>query len=143
MKKYLIIVIILLSSINLFSQQAISLSFSNCKMLSNNHVGNEWSYWITITHNENTYTLLRNQTVELDVGIDDIVYLKATVKEDESVPDYGRQEITLDIDNLLENGSEVIIFKVIVRENRGRYSGNIATWELQVDASVKTSNSSN
>ena len=85
----------------------------------NNHVGNQWSQYYTCNGKEfnsyDTITAKFNSTVTIGVKI----------VERDSIPDVGRGTIYLK----LQDGQEKSI-NIIVRENRGRYSGNTAKWEV-------------
>lgn len=89
-------------------------------MLSNNHVGNEWGYMIF--HNSNKF---KNGDL-VTANIDSNIMLSAEVYEYDKVMDYGTSSVNL----ILKDGYEATT-EVIVRENRGRYYGNIATFEIE------------
>lgn len=88
-------------------------------MVSNDHVGNEWSYDAQIAGNS--------------VAIGDSIAVKSTAKvklfatavEDDKYPDVGSKSLTI------KPGTSVgkqFVLNVQVVENRGRYSGNCAVW---------------
>ncbi|MBR0441638.1 MAG: hypothetical protein IJK25_06845, partial [Firmicutes bacterium] len=87
-----------------------------------NHVGNEWGFSFYINGEEFT----SGDTVKLSPG--DTISVTSTIWEDENVPDVGeettRKKITQEE---LESGFKIEQI-VDVEENRGRYSGNVASW---------------
>lgn len=93
-------------------------------MLSNNHVGNEWDYSIFYDGNE----FKNGELITANIGSS--IPINAEVYEYDKIIDYGSSSINL----ILEDGYEATT-QVIVRENRGRYYGNTATWK--VNCSVK------
>jgi hypothetical protein len=96
----------------------------NASLIYNNHVGNEWGYSSTI----NGIELDSNKTYTFKVT--DHIYIKSTVMEDDSIPDIGTSSIDIDLSKLDFRKSNSFSTKVIVTENRGRYSGYSAEWEL-------------
>ena len=89
-------------------------------MLSNNHVGNEWYYYTTYNNNE-----FNNETQIIDKS-NTKINLITTIVEDDKIPDYGTNYITITLKNNFEATE-----RISVRENRGRYTGNIAIWEIK------------
>lgn len=92
----------------------------NCSlnMTANLSVGNEWIK--SVEYNGKTIRNGETITAPLNSGIT----LKATVIENDSIPDTGKGSVYLMLD-----GTEKTT-EIYVRENRGRYSGNYAIWEL-------------
>lgn len=93
----------------------------NAVLQSNNHVGNDWSY-SRYYKNESVHNGFEvsgepGSSVSVEMGI----------TENDKSPDtgYGSASITL------ENGYQTS-FEVTVREDRGRYSGNTATFTVYV-----------
>jgi hypothetical protein len=89
-------------------------TFVSAIMISNNHVGNEWSYSVKV----NGKVLNELGSISL-VGNDS---LSIEVVEHDSIPDIGSLNTTIN-----KNTKNV---DVNVIENRGRYSGNSATWRF-------------
>ena len=89
-------------------------------MLSNNHVGNEWYYYTTYNNNE-----FNNETQIIDKN-NTKINLITTIVEDDKIPDYGTNYITITLKDNFEATE-----RISVRENRGRYTGNIAIWEIK------------
>ena len=96
----------------LFADVEVTLLSAN--LVRNNHVGNEW-FWEAKANSKGQD---RNDTVHLSVKA---VTLSATVVEQDKIPDVGRGSL-----RVTKSGEYEL--EVIVRENRGRYSGNTARW---------------
>jgi hypothetical protein len=93
-------------------------TFKFADLVENNHVGNEWGYSLDI----NGKTLCLGQKVTLNSKS---LTCKAAVVEHDSIPD---KNLTTDKLKLGDN-----YISVIVTENRGRYSGNTATWQFTIN----------
>ena len=89
-------------------------------MIYNNHVGNEWYYYTTYNNNEfnsgNQIIGKNNETIDLIT----------TIIEDDKITDYGTNYITIKLTDNYEATKQIT-----VRENRGRYTGNTALWEVK------------
>jgi hypothetical protein len=96
----------------------------SCTCSNYNHVGNEWGQGFTI----NGQDISSGQTIK--VNLNDTLQISSTVEEYDKIPDIGSasSNVTISADNL-KNGFTVQQ-SVNVRENRGQYSGNIATWNV-------------
>ncbi|MBR7132674.1 MAG: FIVAR domain-containing protein [Clostridia bacterium] len=94
-------------------------------MLANNHVGNEWLKGVTYNginiYSGDTVTAPLNSSIKINIY----------VIENDKIPDIGSESISL-----LLNGAKISA-KIFVCENRGRYTGNIATWEFTCHAALK------
>ena len=90
--------------------------------LATNHVGNEWSSGITY----NGKTIHSGDTIT--ASLNGSITIKGTAVEHDSIPDSGSGSVTIP----LSGGEKSTQF--YVRENRGRYSGNLAVWELTCSA---------
>ena len=88
-------------------------------MISNNHVGNEWGYSIFYNSNE-----FENGDL-LSGNIDSYITLYAEIYEFDKIMDYGTNSINL----MLQDGYQDTI-EVIVKENCGRYYGNVAKFKI-------------
>lgn len=91
----------------------------NTDMISNNHVGNEWQ--VQTTYNGQN---IKNGD-QITTNTNSSITIKATIVENDSIRDVGTGSVTL----TSKDGSSSTI-QINVRENRGRYSGNVAVWEL-------------
>lgn len=98
--------------------------YCSLSMTANMSVGNEWLK--SIEYNGQS---ISNGTT-ITVPLSSTITITGTVIESDSVPDYGSGSVRLSLD-----GSEKIT-EIYVRENRGRYSGNYAIWELSCSAEL-------
>lgn len=98
--------------------------YCSLSMTANMSVGNEWLS--SIEYNGKSLRNGDTITAPLNSGIT----ITGTVIESDSVPDYGSGSVRLSLD-----GGEKAT-KIYVRENRGRYSGNYAIWELCCSAEL-------
>ncbi len=128
MRKKILILLVLLSVLSMAfgsgsiaASKEVSITLVNAEMISNDHVGNEWSYIAKIG----------KQEVEigdsLSVSKDKKLTLYGKAVEADKYPDSGSKSVTITPSKYA--GKEVKI-KVTVTENRGRYSGNKAVWEF-------------
>ena len=98
---------------------------SNC--FDYNHVGNEWGELFSV----NGYQISSGAIV--DVSINKTVKVFTQIVEYDSIPDIGQGSYSFTIKkDYFENGF-YITQTIYVKENRGRYSGNIATWTVKYD----------
>ena len=88
-------------------------------MISNNHVGNEWYSYITYQgkdfQNGSQITAKINSTIEIST----------TIVENDKIPDSNTDYTTLTMKDNYQTKE-----KITIRENRGRYYGNISEWEI-------------
>ena len=98
----------------------------NCSlnMMANLSVGNEWLK--SIEYNGKNIQSGSTIIVPINSGIT----IKGTVMESDSVPDIGSGSV------YLTSSDNEKTTEIYVRENRGRYSGNFAIWELTCSAEV-------
>ena len=89
-----------------------------------NHVGKDWSQEFYV----NGTKIGKGTTMSIAAG--DIIMVSATITEEDKSPDIGTnsKEYTVTQSDL-DNGF-TIKFKVDVKENKGRYSGSVATWNV-------------
>lgn len=89
-----------------------------------NHVGSDWSQEFYI----NGKKVGKDTTISIAAG--DTITVSATITEEDKSPDIGSnsKEYTVTQSDL-DSGFSVK-FKVDVRENKGRYSGSVATWNV-------------
>ena len=109
----------------------ITVSFS-VKKVSNNHVGNKWTY--VITSGETAINKGKSATFELTGAESLELICQAT--ENDSYPDVGTNTITINTADLKE-GKNTVTTTVIVTEDRGRYAGNTAEYKFTVTIKVK------
>ena len=94
-------------------------------MLSNNHVGNEWGYTLFYDNKR----IKSGELITCTLG--DKINVSAEVYEYDSIMDYGYSNVTL----VMEDGYSVSD-EVYVYENRGRYYGNVAIWQINYYVSL-------
>ena len=94
------------------------------RRLATNHVGNDWSSGITYNgksiHSGDTIIALLNGSITIT----------GTAIEHDSIPDSSGGSVSISL-----NGGEKST-QFYVRENRGRYAGNLAVWELTCSATL-------
>ena len=97
------------------------------EMKSNKSVGNDW--YFSHKFNGTEYFKKSNKdTISLAQG--DTLKIATEVLEDDSYPDIGTKETEKKISaNDIKKGFEVVV-TVTVTENKGRYKGNSAVWEI-------------
>ncbi len=86
---------------------------------SNDRVGNAWETSVTC----NGKTITSGDTIAATSA--SVVTIEAFVTESDNIPDSGSGAIRLP----LEDGASSSV-RISVRENRGRYAGRTAVWEL-------------
>lgn len=92
--------------------------------LATNHVGNEWSSGVTY----NGKTIHSGDTIT--ASLNGSIMITGTAIEHDSIPDSGSGSVNIS----LSGGEKSTQF--YVRENRGRYSGNLAVWKLTCSATL-------
>ena len=90
---------------------------------SSNHVGNEWAYEVYV----NGEPLRRGQEIEACPNVFGCIAIKAIATESDTYPDVGSRTKRINVKNIPPD----IQIPVSVREDRGRYAGNIARWDFQ------------
>ncbi len=114
------------------------------KLLQANHVGNEWvpafyvngqyTAWSSSNEKKQQYAL-EGETVSVSVG--DAIPLQCVIVETDQYPDTGsyREHVTV-TEELLKSGM-TMTWTIEVEENRGRYKGNAAQWQVDITLSGK------
>ncbi len=95
------------------------------KLLDESFVGKEWTYGVEF----NSIDIVSGDTIMAELSLGPTLVLYA-IEHDDSFDDYG--SITVEFADLAIGEEQTIVGIVKVRENRGRYSGSIATWEFTV-----------
>lgn len=93
--------------------------YVNYLLLSNNHVGNEWGA-ITYYKDDDFY-----YSKTLTGIINSEIELKTEIIEYDKYPDYDIEYVILKLKNNYKYSTTLRI-----RENKGRYTGNIAEWKV-------------
>ena len=107
------------------SPQKFKITWS-ASLVENNHVGNDWSKSFAV----NGEAFRSGNSIILDPGSSFTVHFY--VVERDKYPDTGSFSETIKYtDNLCKNGY-TISRTVSVREDRGRYAGNYAYWNLKI-----------
>lgn len=89
-----------------------------------NSVGNEWTKSFSI----NGERASSGSTVS--VTMDSYVSISTTITEEDNIPDVGSDSYSCMVQQNYFEGGFNITQTINVRENRGRYSGNVATWTV-------------
>lgn len=102
------------------------LSYS-AKLISNDSVGDEWSYSIKVKNNK--YSRLNEKVVvELDGDNTSVEFIAS--EYDKSKSDIGKSSIVLPYSEIIKGETLTYTKQVVVTENGGRYSGNSAIVEF-------------
>lgn len=103
----------------------------DCHLLQNNSVGNEWITGLII-NDEEIYS-----SYEGFFKPNSIIKITAFAIEDDTYPDVGAKKISIPI-KALDNKSKIErSINTVVREDRGRYTGNTATWQFNITVERK------
>ncbi|WP_019913046.1 hypothetical protein [Paenibacillus sp. HW567] len=102
----------------------IKVTLVSAELTENNHVGNEW-YTVA---NANGKEIAEGDSVVLTLKSTDSVKLTAYAEEQDKIPDSASEAASVKVSNITKTTTKAL--KVTVVENRGRYSGNTATWKF-------------
>ena len=102
-----------------------SVTFQQARLLSNDHVGNEWSIAAQVADQ----AISEGKTMNVKVDSSGSIKLYAYVVEEDKIPDEGENTKTIKVSSISSKGTTFKV-NVTVTENRGRYSGNEAVWEF-------------
>ena len=108
------------------SKVKISVTLESIECISNNHVGNDWGFNCTV----NKKDLSEGDSIEISTTLSGKITIKSTAEEYDKYPDIGSKSLTISVSKLKPNTDNTYSSSVTVRENRGRYSGNTATWKF-------------
>ncbi len=97
------------------------------KLISNNSVGNDWSF--TYTHNGET--IKSGYTITQSLEIFTFQSIGVEVREDDKIKDVGTGTMTVAI---CECGSGKT--KITVTETNGCFKGNTAVWEISCEVKL-------
>ena len=92
------------------------------KLISNNSVGSDWGKFVTVGGENVGSSPITVSGNVLTVDVKAVEY--------DSLNDVGRGSIDFYCDEITTSQTQTI--RINVRENRGRYSGNVAVWEFTV-----------
>lgn len=94
------------------------------ELAENNHVGNEWE----TTAYVNGKKVQEGKSITVSLKATDSIKLKAYAEEQDKIPESGSATIAVKASSVTKATNKVL--KVVVTENRGRYSGNTAEWKF-------------
>lgn len=106
-----------------------TIKFVSAELVENNHVGNEWATEGSV----NNKALNEGKSVTLNLKPSDSIQIKASASELDKIPDIGSANLTVKASSITKKTTKS--FKVIVTENRGRYSGDTAEWKFVFEIS--------
>ncbi|GMK41302.1 hypothetical protein PCCS19_43580 [Paenibacillus sp. CCS19] len=112
---------------------SITVKFVSAELIENNSVGNEWETEGFV----NNKALSEGMSVTLKLKTTDSLKIKVTASELDKIPDIGSANLTVKASTISKKTTKSL--KVIVKENRGRYSGNTAEWKFTFEISKASS----
>ncbi|MEK4516403.1 hypothetical protein NSS64_14060 [Paenibacillus sp. FSL H8-0122] len=104
--------------------QKVKVTFVSADLVENNHVGNEW-WWGGFVNGEE---LEEGDSVTLDLSSTGSIKLRAEAQEQDKIPEEGSASASIKVSALKDTQNKSLTVKVV--ENRGRYSGNSASWKF-------------
>lgn len=105
-------------------QTKVKVTLIGADLVENNHVGNEWRWAGYVNGKE----LQEGSSTTLSVSSSGTIKLTVKAEEQDKIPEEGEKAATLKVSSL--KSSQTKALNVTVVENRGRYSGNTATWKF-------------
>lgn len=109
-----------------YSQGIYQLTFKT-RQISNDHVGNDWSF----TYTYNGQPIRSGYTITQSLEIFTFQSINVEVRENDKIDDIGTGLITVAI---CEGSSAKT--RVTVTETNGRYTGNHAVWEITCEVKL-------
>jgi endonuclease/exonuclease/phosphatase family metal-dependent hydrolase len=117
----------------------VSVLVEGIELVYNNHVGNDWSFSVEV--NGQPIPVSRyGSTLVYTTSFDGKITLQVVAKavEAEKYPDVGRKTATFQASCLPEpSPSTEAVLEVLVREDRGQYTGNTALWRFRIRIEVE------
>ncbi|MEK4328520.1 hypothetical protein MKX70_22045 [Paenibacillus sp. FSL R7-0312] len=104
--------------------QKVKVTFVSASLVENNHVGNEWWSGGYVDGEE----LAEGESVTINASSTGTIKLLAEAQEQDKIPEEGSATVSIKVSTLKATQNKSLSVKVV--ENRGRYSGNTATWEF-------------
>ncbi|AIQ41623.1 hypothetical protein MKZ24_21110 [Paenibacillus sp. FSL R7-0297] len=104
--------------------QKVKVTFVSASLVENNHVGNEWWSGGYVDGEE----LAEGESVTINASSTGTIKLLAEAQEQDKIPEEGSATASIKVSTLKATQNKSLSVKVV--ENRGRYSGNTATWEF-------------
>lgn len=109
------------------------------KLLQANHVGNEWvpAFYVNDQYMPWSSSDKKNQSCSLEngkisVSIGDTLNLQCVIVETDQYPDTGSHRETVTVTEEMLNSGKAMTWHIEVEENRGRYQGNRAQWQVEI-----------
>ena len=111
---------------NNYTQGIYQLTFKT-RQISNNHVGNDWSF----TYTYNGQPIRSGYTINQSLEIFTFQSINVEVRENDNIDDVGTGLISVAI---CDDSSAKT--RVTVTETNGRYTGNHAVWEITCEVKL-------
>ena len=102
----------------------VTVTLVSAELVENNSVGNEWAIGASVNGKE----LEEGSSVTLNMKPSGTLKLEALAEEQDKIPDYGSKSANVKLSSFSKSTNKTLA--VVVTENRGRYSGNTATWKF-------------
>jgi hypothetical protein len=109
----------------------VTVTLVSAELVENNSVGNEWAIGASVNGKE----LEEGSSVTLNLKSTGTLKLEAIAEEQDKIPDYGDKSTNVKLSSFSKSTNKTL--SVVVTENRGRYSGNTATWAFKFKISKK------
>ena len=109
----------------------VTVTLVSAELVENNSVGNEWAIGASV----NGKDLEEGSSVTLNLKSTGMLKLEAIAEEQDKIPDYGSKSTNVKLSSFSKSTNKTL--SVVVTENRGRYSGNTATWAFKFKISKK------
>ncbi|UOK65120.1 hypothetical protein MT997_12490 [Paenibacillus sp. OVF10] len=109
----------------------VTVTLVSAELVENNSVGNEWAIGASV----NGKDLEEGSSVTLNLKSTGTLKLEAIAEEQDKIPDYGSKRTNVKLSSFSKSTNKTL--SVVVAENRGRYSGNTATWAFKFKISKK------
>ena len=99
----------------------------------NHHVGNDWSNTYSVVYNGKTHTCKSGGEMSFSYRLGDELELRTDIVEMDSVDDCASYSsyVSLSASDARSGVGHRYTHSVVVTENRGRYAGNTAEWEVK------------
>jgi hypothetical protein len=94
------------------------------ELVENNHVGNEWETAAYVNGKE----VQKGKSITLSLKATDSIKLKAYAEEQDKIPESNSANVAVKVSSITKTTNKTL--KVVVTENRGRYSENTAEWKF-------------
>lgn len=104
----------------------VKVTFVSAELQENNHVGNQWYTGLKVNGSELSEGTGKTFTLKLNGSLK----VQAIAEEQDKIPDTGSNTMTIKASSIKKTADKSL--SVTVTENRGRYSGNTATWKFVV-----------